>query len=90
MALRIEALRLTGSCLLHLGRENDAMLAWKEAVEIGAEVDAAERFASNFGEVANALIGLLERRGFASTGAARAGRSSSPGATPIRVAKREK
>jgi len=63
MALRIEAMRLAGICLLHLGREDDAMLALTQAFEIGAEVGASERRTSTFAEVAALLAELLERRG---------------------------
>jgi hypothetical protein len=61
--LRIEALRLAGTCLLHLGREEEGMLAWKEAVDIGAEDNVDARRASTFDEVARALVNVLERRG---------------------------
>jgi tetratricopeptide (TPR) repeat protein len=61
VALRIEALRMVGTCFLHLDREDDAMLAWKEAVDVGAT--AAERGATSFEDVGRALAKLLERRG---------------------------
>jgi hypothetical protein len=63
LPLRIEALRMLGSCLLHLGRDDDAMLTWKEAVDLGAVADVGAREASTFGEVATALVSLLEDRG---------------------------
>ena len=58
---RIEALRMAGICFLELGREDEALLAWKEAVDVGAE--AAERGASTFEEVGRSLVKLLNRRG---------------------------
>ncbi len=54
---------MTGACLLRLGRQDEAILAWKEAVVAGSEADACEREASGLGEVAGALVSLLERRG---------------------------
>jgi tetratricopeptide (TPR) repeat protein len=61
--LRIEALRMLGSCLLHLGHDGDAMLAWREAVDVGAEVAVVERGVSGLAEVARALVELLRRHG---------------------------
>jgi tetratricopeptide (TPR) repeat protein len=67
VAVRIEALRMVGTCLLRLDREDEAMLAWKEAVDVGAS--AAERGATSFEEVGRALAKLLDRRGLASQAA---------------------
>jgi tetratricopeptide (TPR) repeat protein len=61
--LRVEALRLWGICLLRLGRQQEAILTWQDAVNIGAAGDAAERDMSTFCEVADALVNLLELRG---------------------------
>ena len=61
--LRIEALRLAGACLLRAGDESDAMRAWREAVNLGAELGASELFPSTFAEVAESCAALLERRG---------------------------
>jgi tetratricopeptide (TPR) repeat protein len=50
--LRIEALRMAGVCLLRAGDESDAMRAWQEAVDLGAELGASELLPSTFAEVA--------------------------------------
>jgi tetratricopeptide (TPR) repeat protein len=61
--LRIEALRMAGACLVRAGDENDAMRAWQEAVDLGVELGASEPIPSTFGNVAERLAALLERRG---------------------------
>jgi hypothetical protein len=62
-ALRIEALRMTGACLVRAGDEKDAIRMWQEAVDLGAELGASERSLTTFGEVAEGLVALLERHG---------------------------
>lgn len=60
-ALRIESLRLAGTCYL-LGRERDqAVRCWQDAVHEGAGLLKAERTASTFAQVASELVSLLER-----------------------------
>ena len=61
--LRIEALRMTGICLVRADCEGAALLAWKEAVSLGQEIEVEERAASTFSDVAIALAELLQRRG---------------------------
>ncbi len=61
--LRVEALRLAGICLLQLGREDDAILALTQAVDISTEMGAPERRASSLPEATEILADLLERRG---------------------------
>jgi hypothetical protein len=63
LPLRVEALRMLGTCLLRLGRKDDALLTWKEAVDIGTKADVAERHATTLHDVAQALATLLERQG---------------------------
>jgi tetratricopeptide (TPR) repeat protein len=61
--LRIEALRMAGTCLVRAGCEGAAVLAWKEAVSVGTQIEVEERAASTFEEVAAKLAELLDRRG---------------------------
>ena len=61
--LRIEALRMTGICLVRADCEGAALLAWQDAVNLGKEIEVEERAASTLGEVVLALADLLERRG---------------------------
>ncbi len=61
--LQIEALRMAGTCLVRSGCESDALLAWKEALDVGMELEVAERRLTTFKEVAGALAELLDGRG---------------------------
>ncbi len=61
VVLRIEALRLAGIALLALGREDEALLLWKEAVEFGIHTHVQRCDRLNL--VAEKLVGLLRRHG---------------------------
>ena len=79
--LRIEALRMAGACLLRAGDESDAMRAWREAVDLGADdlapsLAPPELLPSTFSEVAESLAALLERRGLQPQARSTCGRSS--------------
>jgi hypothetical protein len=56
--LRIEALRLAGTCLVEAGCEDEAAITWQEALDVGAQLDPAARRASTLGEVQRALTAL--------------------------------
>ena len=58
--LRIEALRLGGTCLLYEGSETAALAFWQEALGVGTPLNAGERVATTFAEVARALADLLK------------------------------
>lgn len=57
----IEALRLAGIALLALGREDEALLLWKEAVEFGIHTHVQR--CDRLDLVAEKLVGLLRRHG---------------------------
>jgi hypothetical protein len=61
--LRIEALRMAGTCLVRADYESAALLVWTDAVSVGTQIEVEERATSTFKEVAAALTELLERRG---------------------------
>jgi tetratricopeptide (TPR) repeat protein len=61
--LRVEALRMAGTCLLLGGSEHGAVLAWKEAVAAGAKLAEPARRASTLREVTMVLTELLKRLG---------------------------
>jgi len=61
--LRIESLRMAGTCHLSVGDEREATRCWRAAVETGQASDPATREAGTFGQTAEALAALLDRRG---------------------------
>jgi tetratricopeptide (TPR) repeat protein len=61
--LEVEARRMEGTAALAAGRHGDALRAWKSAVEIGAQMDAAVRGASTWQDVVRALAALLRKSG---------------------------
>jgi hypothetical protein len=61
--LRIEALRMEGTCLLMLGSKERAARVFQDAVDEGAGLGQAEREATPFPQVAKALVALLRRLG---------------------------
>ncbi len=67
--LGVEALRLSGTCYLLCGRQQEAMRAWLQAVELGTEIAVEERAASTFPQVAEALATRLGRRGLSAQAA---------------------
>lgn len=63
--LRIESLRMAGTCLLMSGRRQEAIMAWGEALDAGARLDVSARDASTLRGVAIALVVLLKQLGLA-------------------------
>jgi hypothetical protein len=61
--MQIEGHRMAGVCFLRLGREDDALAAWNEAVELGSGAEPAERRASSLSAAGEALVKLLQKRG---------------------------
>jgi hypothetical protein len=61
--LRIEALRLAGTCHVLRNRSNDAARCWNLALGVGARMSPAELDASTLEQVAAAFIDLCKQRG---------------------------
>lgn len=61
--LRIEALRMAGTCHHQLGRTDDTVRCWQQAVLEGEALSPGLRAATTFPEVAGELIKLLRRYG---------------------------
>ncbi|WP_437841687.1 hypothetical protein [Sorangium sp. So ce1153] len=61
--LRIEALRLAGTCHVLRGARDDAVPVWQKAVAEGAALDPQIRRMTTFREVAGELAAWLERNG---------------------------
>ncbi len=61
--LRIEGLRLAGTCHASRGDERAAMRCWQAAVDEGAAADDATRGASTLGRAGEALAEVLTRHG---------------------------
>jgi len=61
--LRIEALRMAGTCHHNLGRTDDTVRCWQQAVMAGEELSPGLRAATTFPEVAGEMIKLLRRSG---------------------------
>ena len=59
----IISLRMAGTCHLSVGDEREATRCWRAAVETGQASDPATREAGTFGQTAEALAALLDRRG---------------------------
>jgi YD repeat-containing protein len=57
------SLRMAGTCHGLANKDDEAIFAWKEAVDLGATLEAGEREASTFSEVAVSLQKLLTRFG---------------------------
>jgi len=61
--LRIEALHMTGTCLLLAGAEEGAIFAWQEAIDVGGNLSVVEQQGSSLAQVRAALVPLLKREG---------------------------
>lgn len=61
--LRIEGLRMAGVCWMRLGRDDEAIGVWNEAVEAGGDAAPGERAASSVTATGEALIRILMKRG---------------------------
>jgi tetratricopeptide (TPR) repeat protein len=61
--LRVEALRMAGTCHLLRGSEEDALLAWIGAVSTGVAMNSPERKVSTLAQAAEALSELLNEVG---------------------------
>jgi hypothetical protein len=61
--LVLEARRLEGTCWLLAGEEDEAIAAWQDGLEIGAELRGHEREASTLAATVIAFSELLESRG---------------------------
>lgn len=62
-ALRIEALRLRGTCHVMRGAREEALPVWQDALQEGAALDPQARKATTLGEVAKELATFYERQG---------------------------
>lgn len=69
-ALRIEALRMAGTCALERGDSQTASEHWRAAVDTGAAMPGGERGGTTVAQVGDELIALLQRRGQTSQAAA--------------------
>ncbi len=61
--LALEARRLEGTCWLLAGQEDEAIAAWQDGLEIGAELRGHDREASTLAATVIAFSELLESRG---------------------------
>ena len=61
--LALEARRLEGTCWLLAGEEEEAIAAWQDGLEIGAELRGHDREASTLAATVIAFSELLESRG---------------------------
>jgi hypothetical protein len=61
--LRVEGLRLAGSCALMMGDERGALAAWQTAVDEGAAEPAETRAAGTLAQTGESLAALLTRHG---------------------------
>lgn len=62
-ALRIEALRLVGTCHVMRGSRDEALPVWQDALREGAALDPATRKATTLSEVVKELATYYERQG---------------------------
>jgi hypothetical protein len=62
-ALRIEALRMAGTCHVLRGAREEAIAPWQQAVTEGEALDPGARKLTTFKQVAEALIEVLKRFG---------------------------
>ena len=62
-ALRIEALRLVGTCHVMRGAREEAIPVWQDALREGTALDPATRKATTLAEVVNELAAFYERQG---------------------------
>jgi tetratricopeptide (TPR) repeat protein len=61
VAMQIEALALAGVCFLRLARGREALVAWTEAVTIGAGVEVGARAAATLEDTGRELVKILVR-----------------------------
>lgn len=69
-ALRIEALRMAGTCALERGEPQVATGLWRAAVDAGSELPPPERAATTLTQTGEQLIALLNQRGLTTQAAA--------------------
>lgn len=62
-ALRIEALRLVGTCHVMRGSREEALRVWQDALREGIALDPATRKATTLDEVVHELAAFYERQG---------------------------
>jgi tetratricopeptide (TPR) repeat protein len=61
--MRIEALRMAGTCHNLQGRTNDAVRCWSQALGVGRNISPPEINASTISQVGHDLVKLCERQG---------------------------